>query len=79
VLVFVLAVQALGDNWNTAFFRNHYIAGGLSIIYQFFAVLLLSTQQFYKTDRLAGVMLIPTCLWLVVASSLNLSIYRKNN
>lgn len=78
VALFVLHL-ALGDSWNTAFFRNHYIAGGLSIIYQFFAVLLVSTYQFYQTDRLAGVMLIPTCLWMVIASSLNLSIYRKNN
>jgi len=69
---------ALGDNWNTAFFREQYINGGLSIIVQFFAVLLATTNAFYQMDPVAGRYMLPTCAWLVVASALNYSIYRRN-
>lgn len=77
VVLFALH-QALGDLWNTAFFRERYIAGGLSIIYQFAAALVAATYTFYQTDNLAGALLVPTCVWVVVATSLNQSIYNKN-
>lgn len=78
-IVLFVVHQALGDLWNTAFFREHYIEGGLSIILQFFAVLLLTTYQFQTVDPLAGFFMLPTCAWLLVATALNADIYRKNN
>ncbi|KAG5185836.1 TspO/MBR family-domain-containing protein [Tribonema minus] len=69
---------ALGDNWNTAFFREQYITGGLSIIVQFFAALLATTYIFYQMDPVAGNFLLPTCVWVTIATTLNYSIYRRN-
>lgn len=77
MVLFVLH-QALGDLWNTAFFREHYLEGGLSIILQFAAVLFATTWQFSEADKLAGLMMAPTCVWVCIASALNADIWRLN-
>ena len=33
---------------------------------------------FYQSDPTAGYLMIPTCLWVTVASALNWSIYFRN-
>ena len=39
------------------------------------SVLLLSAYTFYQVDQYAGLLLVPTCLWVTVATALNWSIF----
>lgn len=48
------------------------------MISAFFGFLLTSAILFHNVDELAGKLLLPTCAWVFVATSLNLSIYFQN-
>lgn len=78
----VLAVYcthlSLGDAWNEVFFGNQRIGLGAVVICTFFGLLLASTALFWGIDETAGKFLLPTCVWVFVATSLNLSIYYQN-
>jgi len=69
---------ALGDAWNKVFFGLECTGRGLAVISIFWSLLWLSAYLFYKVDQSAGLLLLPTCLWVTVAASLNLSIYLLN-
>jgi tryptophan-rich sensory protein len=78
----VLAVYcthlALGDAWNDVFFGYQRIGLGAIVISVFFGFLLTSAKLFWDIDPVAGKLMLPTCGWVFIASSLNLSIFAKN-
>jgi tryptophan-rich sensory protein len=69
---------ALGDAWNKVFFGLQRIRLGTIIISMFYGMLMLSTALFYDLDPNAGLLLLPTCAWVMVATALNFEIYRLN-
>mmetsp|Transcript_39852 Transcript_39852/g.52518 ORF Transcript_39852/g.52518 Transcript_39852/m.52518 type:complete len:317 (+) Transcript_39852:44-994(+) len=77
-IVSFLGYQTLGDLWNKVFFDQRRIGFGLLVIYIFYGYLIASTVQFWKVSKVAGGLIFPTNLWVLVASSLNLSIWLKN-
>lgn len=69
---------ALGDAWNQVFFGRQRIGLGAIVISVFYGMLVLSTALFYNLDPNAGLLLLPTCAWVMVATALNFEIYRLN-
>jgi tryptophan-rich sensory protein len=69
---------ALGDAWNKVFFGMQCPGRGAAVITAFFAMLLTSAYAFYQVEPSAGLFLLPTCGWVLVATALNWSIYLKN-
>ena len=69
---------SLGDAWNKVFFGTESTGLGLVVICAFWSVLWLSACLFYRADPYAGLLLLPTCLWVTVAASLNWSIHLLN-
>lgn len=69
---------SLGDAWNKVFFGTESTGRGLGVISAFWTVLWSTAYLFYRVDTISGLLLLPTCLWVTVAASLNWSIYRLN-
>eukprot|EP00980_Cylindrotheca_fusiformis_P000683 scaffold167_cov110-Cylindrotheca_fusiformis.AAC.11 len=65
---------AFGDAWNKVFFGLQQTKRGAVVISTFWGLLLASTRLFYKLDTVAGRLMVPTCLWVTVAASLNWAI-----
>ena len=66
---------ALGDAWNKVFFGQQKVAAGALMISVFYGALLASAYLFAQVDATAGLLMVPTCLWVTVAAALNWSIY----
>ena len=66
---------ALGDAWNKVFFGQQKVAAGALMITVFYGALLASAYLFAQVDPTAGLLMVPTCLWVTVAAALNWSIY----
>ena len=77
LLVYCLHLS-LGDAWNKVFFGLQCTGRGLVVISAFWTALLTSVYLFYQADSTAGLFLVPTFLWVTVATSLNASIYQLN-
>ena len=69
---------SLGDAWNKVFFGLQCTGRGLAVILTFWSVLWTSVYLFYQVDKAAGLFLVPTGLWVTVATALNGSIYVLN-
>jgi tryptophan-rich sensory protein len=69
---------SLGDAWNKVFFGLQCPGRGVAIIITFWSLLWTSAYLFYQIEPSAGLFLLPTCLWVTVASALNISIYNLN-
>ena len=69
---------SLGDAGTKVFFGLQCTGRGAAVITVFFGVLLLSAGLFYSVDPTAGKLMLPTCAWVFVASSLNWNIYLNN-
>ncbi|KAL3940947.1 MAG: hypothetical protein SGBAC_004600 [Bacillariaceae sp.] len=69
---------SLGDAWNKVFFGLQQVKVGVAVISTFWAVLLTSAYLFKEINPSAGRFMVPTCLWVTVAASLNWSIFLKN-
>lgn len=78
ILAVYCAHLALGDAWNQVFFGMQCVGRGAAVITAFFALLLTSAYAFSQVDSSAGLLLLPTCGWVLVATSLNWSIYFAN-
>ena len=66
---------ALGDAWNKVFFGQQKVFAGALMISVFYGALLASAYLFAQVDATAGLLMVPTCLWVTVAAALNWSIY----
>ena len=62
----------------TRFFNQQRVGAGAAVIGAFYLALLATTAAFASLDTLAGLLMLPTCAWVTVAASLNLSIWRLN-
>ena len=69
---------SLGDAWNEVFFERQRVGLGAVVIIIFYAALLATAVTFARLDRMAGLLMLPTCLWVTVAASLNLAIWWLN-
>jgi len=69
---------SLGDAWNKIFFGLQQVKAGVVVISAFWMLLVTSAFLFHSINPSAGLFLVPTCLWVTVAASLNWSIYLKN-
>lgn len=69
---------ALGDAWNKVFFGLQCAGRGAAVITVFLGALLASAFAFYAIDPAAGLLMLPTCGWVLVATALNWSIYLAN-
>jgi len=78
LLAVYCAQLALGDAWNKVFFGLQCTGRGAAVITAFFGTLLLSAYLFYAADEAAGKFMLPTCGWVLIATSLNWSIYFLN-
>ena len=77
LLVYCLHLS-LGDAWNKVFFGLQCTGRGLVVISTFWTALLTSVCLFYRADSTAGLFLVPTFLWVSVATALNGRIYQLN-
>eukprot|EP00629_Pelagomonadales_sp_RCC1024_P001161 CAMPEP_0119287588 /NCGR_PEP_ID=MMETSP1329-20130426/35846_1 /TAXON_ID=114041 /ORGANISM="Genus nov. species nov., Strain RCC1024" /LENGTH=296 /DNA_ID=CAMNT_0007288349 /DNA_START=85 /DNA_END=971 /DNA_ORIENTATION=+ len=69
---------ALGDAWNKVFFGQQMVFTGALVISIFYGCLLAAAGLFYSIDQTAGLLMLPTCLWVTVASALNWSIWFRS-
>ncbi len=77
-VLFFLLHLCLGDLWNRVFFGEKRIGFGLSVIYSFYVSLAAACYSFYNVKHVAGYLLVPTAVWVFIATSLNYSIWLLN-
>jgi tryptophan-rich sensory protein len=77
-VVLYLLHLTLGDLWNLVFFGEKRIGFGLSVMYAFYASLAASCYAFYSVLPRAAYLLVPTAVWVFIATSLNYSIWLLN-
>jgi len=77
IILFVLHL-ALGDVWNSQFFLKQRPLTGLFVIATFWGVLLAATFSLYSASPTAAYLVAPTCVWVLVAASLNLDVWYLN-
>jgi benzodiazapine receptor len=78
VLALYCAHLSLGDAWNKVFFGLQCTGRAAAVVTAFFGLLLTSAYVFYTIDPSAGLFMLPTCGWVLVASALNWNIYLNN-
>ena len=75
----VFAVQlALNAAWSGLFFGMRNLGGGLVGIVALWIAVLASALLFLPADLLAGLLLVPYLVWIVIAGSLNFALWRMN-
>ncbi|KAL3927214.1 MAG: hypothetical protein SGPRY_002930 [Prymnesium sp.] len=77
-MVFFMLHLALGDVWNRQFFVKQRMLTGLLVIYTFWIVLTCTTVLFSLSSTLSASLLVPTVIWVFIASALNLDIWWLN-
>ena len=72
-------VQLAGNAaWSPLFFGAHQIGLALADIVLLDALVLATTVQFFRCDRVAGWLLVPYLAWIGFATLLNAAIWRLN-
>ena len=69
---------ALNFAWSLIFFGLHHIAAALVDIVALLLVLAATVWAFWKTDRIAGLLMVPYLAWVSFAALLNFAIWRLN-
>ena len=64
--------------WPIVFFRLQNIGAAMAVLILLLVLVVLTTVQFIKIDRLAGLLLLPYLLWLSFALYLNIGLYFLN-
>jgi tryptophan-rich sensory protein len=64
--------------WAPLFFRMHRIDLALADIFVLLALVVATTWQFYRRDRVAGLLLFPYVAWVGFATALNYAIWTLN-
>ncbi len=79
VAVFVFLVQLmLNFNWSCVFFVERNVKKAFLICLLLLLFVVWMTILFFKQAFWAGILQIPYCLWLILATYLNYYILRKN-
>ena len=77
-IVLFLTHIALGDVWNVQFFIKQRPLTGVFVITTFWGVLLAATASLYGANKLSGLLVAPTCVWVLIAASLNVDVWYLN-
>ena len=65
-------------SWTPVFFYFHRVKYAMIVIILLDILVLLTTVQFFRASYLAGGLLVPYCIWLGIATSLNVYIWKYN-
>ena len=68
----------LNIGWNPVFFQLHLVSAGLVILLALFGVILLTQQKNFGWKNWNFVLILPYCIWLCIATSLNLYVLLYN-
>lgn len=75
----VYAAQlALNLAWSCVFFGGRLIGPALGVILLLLVAIGLNAALFWRTDRLAGWLLLPYAAWVAFAAALNFELWRLN-
>ena len=77
-LVLFVAQLAINFAWSPVFFAAHDISLAKWMIYLMAAISAAAAGQFFRLQRVAGLLLIPYLAWLVFAAALNSAIEKLN-
>jgi tryptophan-rich sensory protein len=77
-LIVFLVQLVLNAFWSVAFFGLESPLYGLIVIALLWVAILFTTLMFYRTSRVAGVLMLPYLLWVTFAAVLNESIWLLN-
>ncbi len=69
---------AFNTLWTPVFFGAHRMAAGLIVIVILWLAVAAVMVNFLTLDLLAGLLIVPYLIWVTVAASLNLWIWRNN-
>ncbi len=64
--------------WTPVFFHYHQLLAALVVILCLWVAIMLTTVQFWRVDRIAGILFLPYFVWVAFATALNYEIYRLN-
>lgn len=64
----------LNVSWNYVFFNQQLINGGIIVLLLLTAIVYVTLFVFYKPLKIKSLLIVPYCLWLVLACSLNIYI-----
>ncbi|MGB2232246.1 MAG: TspO/MBR family protein [Flavobacteriaceae bacterium] len=64
----------LNVSWNYVFFNQQLINGGIIVLLLLTAIVYVTLFAFYKPLKMKSLLIVPYCLWLVLACSLNIYI-----
>ncbi len=68
----------LNASWSFAFFGLQNPRLGLAVILALLALILVTAWQFYRVDRVAGILFVPYIAWVSFATYLNFALMRLN-
>ena len=74
-LVFYVLQLAVNFVWPIVFFRFQNFGAAAAVLVLLLVLVLFTTVQFFKADRLAGILLLPYVLWTAFALYLNLGVW----
>ncbi|GAB4822547.1 hypothetical protein N2152v2_009593 [Parachlorella kessleri] len=69
---------ALGNAWNTTFFGRHKMQESLKVMGTFWASIAATISAFSFVNPLAAWLMVPTQVWVTIASKLNYDIVKLN-
>lgn len=77
--IFLFVIQLiLNFNWSFIFFAQKNTKKALYVCVGLLVVVVLMTIAFWGQSKVAGILQIPYCLWLILATYLNLFIVENN-
>lgn len=77
--LFLFVIQLiLNFNWSFIFFSQRKIKKALYVCFALLFIVILMTIAFFEQSKMAGILQIPYCIWLILATYLNLFIVENN-
>ena len=73
-----LAQLAVNAAWSPVFFGWQQLGAALAVILVLAALIALTVRAFWRSDRLAGALLVPYLAWASFAACLNAALWRLN-
>ena len=68
----------LNIGWNPVFFQFHFVTAGLAILIALLSVILINHQKNFGWKNWSIILILPYCIWLCIATSLNLYVLLYN-
>ena len=77
--LFLFVVQLiLNFNWSFIFFAQRKMKKAFYVCFSLLFIVVLMTIAFWEQSKMAGILQIPYCIWLILATYLNLFIVENN-